>query len=405
MANRDLSTAYDYTTMITSIILIAMFVAVLIRVLLGAKFSFVVIIAILLIVSNVSSIADLIAANNLIKYYFDSNESGWERANWMMGVFSFSRDATFSVANWIFSYEYYRIAKFMPFVVLDREVPASLISRDRLIFWLVLGLNILAPLATSTTGFIANLEGGRTDQSAKNWIIASIVTRYSVGLMQLVSGVFIGVAIYKIRAFIADGTQSSNLNVLILVLHSITFGLYIVSVVVYYVFYTIYYLHWSDESKATTRRVFAAWIFCTVCEFAAQLCIVIILWLFGKKEIATAVNQQAIPLASNSQSEPTTDALMEEKPRTVSSVSSRTVEEEAEDPEADFEHQLERQSKFEAMGAGTELKARMWNQFIRASSVSSTGSYVVTAKDVERKLSVSSGGRKSSMISPRSSFT
>ena len=63
-----------------------------------------------------------------------------------------------------------------------------------------------------------------------------------VGLLQIISGGFLGYAILNIKKVLSQDGNKTEINVAILAVHSATFGLYMVSVVVYYIFYSIYYL-------------------------------------------------------------------------------------------------------------------------------------------------------------------
>lgn len=146
------------------------------------------------------------------------------------------RDATFNVAHWLFAFEYYTISRFMPFVVEGQQIPAEMVAKDKMVYVAMLSLNFLIPLAEASTLLIYNLNDERTRLET----ISMITMRVVVGVLQIVSGVFLGYAILKVKRYL-DDKEGSHVNARILAVFSIMFGLYMVCVVVYNVFWCLYY--------------------------------------------------------------------------------------------------------------------------------------------------------------------
>jgi len=69
------------------------------------------------------------------------------------------------------------------------------------------------------------------------------------------------------------------MNVAVLAKHQAAFGLYILSITVYYIFYTIHYLDY--KSSKMTKVFYYSGIFCAFSNFFAQLCLGIIFWQFA----------------------------------------------------------------------------------------------------------------------------
>lgn len=66
------------------------------------------------------------------------------------------RDATFNVAHWIFAFEYYWMAKIMPVVLEQKPMDERTLTKDRLVYKVLLHLNISIPIFGSIFGFIYN---------------------------------------------------------------------------------------------------------------------------------------------------------------------------------------------------------------------------------------------------------
>lgn len=71
---------------------------------------------------------------------------------------------------------------------------------------------------------------------------------YIVGLLQIISGGLLGYAILSIKKVLSQDGNKTQINIAILAVHSATFGLYMVSVVFYYLFYSLYYLIDNPET-------------------------------------------------------------------------------------------------------------------------------------------------------------
>jgi hypothetical protein len=63
-----------------------------------------------------------------------------------------------------------------------------------------------------------------------------------VGLLQIVSGIILLVAVYKVRSFLVKVGMANQVNYTSMTIHAVSFGLYNVSVVVfYYAFFSYQY--------------------------------------------------------------------------------------------------------------------------------------------------------------------
>lgn len=72
------------------------------------------------------------------------------------------------------------------------------------------------------------------------WFGVYTFTHYSVGLLQLISGTFLAVAVFKISRFLVKQGMGGQMNYKSLIVNSVSFTLYNVSVIGLYVPYLVY---------------------------------------------------------------------------------------------------------------------------------------------------------------------
>lgn len=121
------------------------------------------------------------------------------------------RDVCFNVAHWWFAYEYYFSAVSMEYIFMQKEIPDGRKRRLELLNKICLTLNYGVVIAYYLTLFMGNYISvvymeGESFLAPDNpfWFFVYIFTRYSEGAMQLVSGVFLLLAVFKIRSFLIE---------------------------------------------------------------------------------------------------------------------------------------------------------------------------------------------------------
>jgi hypothetical protein len=112
------------------------------------------------------------------------------------------------------------------------------------------------------------------------WNNISVAGLYCVGLLQLISVVYLLYAILKIRNHLSLQSPK-QLNIKMLVINLLAFSLYLVSLIVYYVFYLILYSE-AVPSPQQINHVFISWIVSAACSTVAQLCLCAICWQISK---------------------------------------------------------------------------------------------------------------------------
>ena len=113
-----------------------------------------------------------------------------------------------------------------------------------------------------------------------SWL--TLGAKYGEALIQLVSGTLLIFAIFMIRGYLTRN-RTGQLNVRMLLLHSITFGLYMISIVLYQVFFTILVLKWP--SPTAKKNMCIGNVLQVVLSFVVQVLLCFILDNFGNKEL------------------------------------------------------------------------------------------------------------------------
>lgn len=108
-----------------------------------------------------------------------------------------------------------------------------------------------------------------------------VITKFSVGGLQIISAGFIGFAILKIRKSITEGDETEQINLQILLTHLLAFGLYLFSTLTQYVFFANYYL--GDRSEQNLYTLYLAIAASNLLAFFEQLCLCNIFWQLSKK--------------------------------------------------------------------------------------------------------------------------
>jgi hypothetical protein len=151
----------------------------------------------------------------------------------------------------MFAFEYYSISRYMPFLLVKMSPDSGMISFDEKVYKTFFVLNILMPVVNGVSlgeyNFCDKLyppdEGGH----CTFWSKFQFTALYFVGLLMIISGIYLGYAINKIRGHLSENGGKQQINTAILLVHSATFALYMVSIIVYYVFYTLHYIDYTNQ--------------------------------------------------------------------------------------------------------------------------------------------------------------
>jgi hypothetical protein len=119
------------------------------------------------------------------------------------------------------------------------------------------------------------------EQSFPFWGGSNFVFLYLNGLVQLISAVYIGNAVLHIRAHIRE-EHRDGVNIRWLVINFAAFGLYMLSLLAYYVAYTIIYIDISNLNDLKTLFYFQ--MVSVILSTFAQFCLCAIIWKVSAKK-------------------------------------------------------------------------------------------------------------------------
>jgi hypothetical protein len=176
------------------------------------------------------------------------------------------RDGCFSSAMWIFSYEYFISAINIPYIFSQTPVPKSSETRNKVLFWTVLAACILSPCLYASLLAYGNITSFyNPDQPPEPWFTPTYLTvKYTIGLEQLVSGVFTIIAILLIRKFLNSNGMAGQVNHHKLFAHVFTFVMYCTSLIVFYYYLAVYMMAVDPQHS---KDALIAWIVTTYMNF------------------------------------------------------------------------------------------------------------------------------------------
>lgn len=124
----DLSNIYNIETLIACVILAGMYLAVLIKCMEGSRFTFVLLVSGLMLVSNVFGVLVVISDFVIVKAYVPESSSYPSKVYvWIIiqGVGTIFRDSCFNTAHWEFAFKYLRIAHDVPMLLKGKNPEES----------------------------------------------------------------------------------------------------------------------------------------------------------------------------------------------------------------------------------------------------------------------------------------
>jgi hypothetical protein len=116
---------------------------------------------------------------------------------------SLSRDGCFNFAYWLFAFTYLNSAISMPYIFKEIDIPEETERKKSLLFWGMAAINEIFIFIYCLIVFIDQIKLYKSEQNlSHSELYKYIALKYSVGFWQLVSAVFLIVAIVMIRKFL-----------------------------------------------------------------------------------------------------------------------------------------------------------------------------------------------------------
>ena len=115
------------------------------------------------------------------------------------------------------------------------------------------------------------------------WKISLNLSQLGIGLVQITTGIFLLIAVHKIRQFLLKGISYEQINVKTMVLHSASFLFYMLSEIIYTVCFNLMIIN-SLRSQSIFKYYCISWILADVSSFSSQILLSIFFWQFRNKQ-------------------------------------------------------------------------------------------------------------------------
>jgi hypothetical protein len=148
-----LKESYEWTQTGCDALLIAAYALTIYQVVKSTKFSFLVQLLVLLLVSNLAGIL-VIEADTKFSVTDNNVALVWKI---IQAVAIFIRNATFNYALWLFAFQYYTLSRYTPFYLKQQNPPEDMTSYDEKVNKLLTYANVIVPLIQAILLFNANL--------------------------------------------------------------------------------------------------------------------------------------------------------------------------------------------------------------------------------------------------------
>lgn len=217
----DLSNLIFLVSVITSALLILFLLGAIVKVLIGSKFTFLIIMISLLLYSNVAFLVYIILQQ--VCWNQTYVERNIEIAMWFTITTS---DGTFNLMHWLFCFKYWVVSVEIPKLLNGNSVSKNQNeNRYKAILYLVAFGNVISVLWLNFSDF--SYDG--------NASIYNQISYFSVYGFELLSAMFLLAALFKIRK-VVNKLVGMELNEMTMSLHLCSFLLYVVSAIVKVIF-------------------------------------------------------------------------------------------------------------------------------------------------------------------------
>ena len=181
-------------------------------------------------------------------------------------------DFLFAEAHWLFTFYYMRIAKNMPKVIDQSEEPQK---EYRAVFWLGAVVNgVIAATEFSSYLWSKHLTNRLLE-------ICVIVSTSGVFVCEIVTGFVLLYSVYIIFKYLHETENSQDrLNLQTLVIHSTSFGLFLVSNLIVAVFYSRYVFNHYDLNGSLISEIIDF-----VLSSISQCLLCAIFWVLSNQQV------------------------------------------------------------------------------------------------------------------------
>ena len=247
-------------------ILILLYLLVLVHVVCGSKYRFVIWISFALFISAVS--------NFLFTLFTQLTHHHPNFPIFLVYTAYFLGSSTFNSAHWVFAYKYFETSIQVRHLFNQSKIPETQLKLMKYMFWILLALNILVPLGYAIAGEYYHLHAPNGVKIVYTLFLVS-------GLCQLISGIVLTFAIFSIRNFLVNSGYKHRVNYKNFTIHAVCFALYIISLLIYYIGFGL--LASTDATNVPQKLLYILFFVYYAFAFVEQVILVVIFMKFGEK--------------------------------------------------------------------------------------------------------------------------
>jgi hypothetical protein len=184
---------YTQSVFWTSTILTLMYGVIIVKVYTGSKYTLIIVLTIMLLVSNIAAVL----SDDFAKKYSNTTDVAWLVfeciATWL-------RDMFFNLAHWVFCYKYWLIS-------IDVEaVFTGVEKKPKNVNAVMIGLDIVMPLVYTTCFGVMALKypnNVANPVQPPTWLLGTyLVSAYSKGVLLLIAAWYLADSMRRIRHFV-----------------------------------------------------------------------------------------------------------------------------------------------------------------------------------------------------------
>ena len=184
----------------------------------------------------------------------------------------------------------------MPFVVKDDVVPEDMVKKNNRLYSVVMAVIIvtflLQAIINSLLAMCKYESGACTDNQNNELGYAFLLMSFIGVLICVLVAVYLFTAVFKIRSFLLkEGIKQERINVKIMLLHTSTFGLFLLSIVAI----EITFLPFATSGKQLTTAAhiyFVSMAMTCITSFTSQIVLSVILYQLGSYEISKQLAEE-----------------------------------------------------------------------------------------------------------------
>lgn len=229
------------TQLCSAAIVLPVQVAVLVKVIRGSRYKFVIRLLVIMICGTVGNLINCYA--NYLYFLKDIEENGKPEMStiWLVVVTQCIMNESLGSSHWIFAMQYFRIGRFLPQILKGEPIPEKTERRLKCLFWSILSIMVFLPLLKAVSLYEINFDEYYYQNSDPGaWSFLAIALSFMVTTMQIISGCLLIYGVNKIRKYYRNNEKSNLLDTKTLTLHASTFGLYLVSLVILVMSFSAY---------------------------------------------------------------------------------------------------------------------------------------------------------------------